>query len=258
MFGIHAISAYLLAIGLLTLLVAILVWQTHRSGKTIIVWLAAGVVGILLGSAGSYGLMRVRGYEVTKAPTAVTAVVPVGGEAGEAAEATGGPGGGMGSGMGSGGGGGMGGGMFGGPRPPRPKRDLTTLVRELALLTGDVAVTLSDEQAKSLCACLADVESADTMSDDDAQAKHDEILALLDDDQKSRLDAISLPRGRPGGSGGSGRGGPGGSGGPGGPGGEQDPDANPFQQEASSQALTTLRDRFAPEDQPGETPPAKE
>jgi len=237
MFGIHAISAYLLALGLLTLLVAILVWQTHRSGKTIIVWLAAGVVGVLLGSAGSYGLMRVRGYEVTKAPTAITEVVPAGDEAGEAEEATGGPGGGM----GSGGGGGMGGGMFGGPRPPRPKRDLTTLVRELELLTGDVAITLSDEQAKSLCACLADIESPETMSDDDAQAKHDEILALLDDDQKSRLNAISLPRGRPGW-----------------PGGEQDPDANPFQQEANSQALTTLRDRFAPKEQPSETPPAKE
>ena len=150
---------------------------------------------------------------------------------------------------------------MGGPRPPRPKRDLTSLVRKLDLLTGDVSITLSDEQAASLGGCLADVEKAESMSDDDAQAKHEELLALLDEDQKSRLDAIGLPRRRSGGPGGpggapGGRGGPGG--GPGGPGGgEQAEDANPFQEESNAQAITSLRERFGAEEEPAEPKPAE-
>jgi len=247
MFGIHAISAYLLVLGLLTLLAAVLIWQPHRSGKTVIVWLASAVVGILLGALLPLAAVYLGNFTVTKvvraseAPTAGAGAMP---------------------GMGGGGMPGMGGGMgmFGGPREPRPKRDLTTLVRKIELLTGDVAITLSDDQGASLCSSLADIEQAETMSDDDAKAKHDEILALLDEDQKARLDAISLSRMRPGGPGGPGAGGPGPSGpgaggpGPGGPGGPgQADDANPFQQEDNAQAVAGLRKRFAPSsDQPGE------
>ena len=112
----------------------------------------------------------------------------------------------------------MGGGMMGGGMGgPNPKRDLTTLVRKLSLLTGKIQITLTAEQAASVTTALADIETSEKMSDDDAKAKYDALMALLDDDQKSTLDAIGLPRPRgPGGFGG-GMGGPGaGMGGPGG------------------------------------------
>jgi hypothetical protein len=113
-------------------------------------------------------------------------------------------------------------------------------VRELELLTGDVAIALSAEQGIALVAALQDIEKAESMSDEDAQAKHDEILGLLDDGQKSRLEAISLPRRRPGGPGG----GPGGGGGGGEAGGEPAEDANPFLEEANGKALSSLRERL--------------
>src|SRR3990170_4794608 len=80
MLGIHPISAYLLAVGLLTLLAAILAWQAPRSGKTVVVWFLSGVVGILLGSVLPLAAVYLGHYEVVKA-----AVLPngsmVGGQA---------------------------------------------------------------------------------------------------------------------------------------------------------------------------------
>jgi len=70
------------------------------------------------------------------------------------------------------------------------------------------------------------------MSDDDAQSKQEQILAVLDEAQKSHLDAIGLPR-RP--RGGPGMGGPVGS----------EP-ANPFTQETEAKALASLCERLTP------------
>ncbi|MFH1918392.1 MAG: hypothetical protein ABIP48_00680 [Planctomycetota bacterium] len=260
MFGIHPLSVYLLAVGLATLLMAVLVLQSPRSGKMVVVWLLSAVVGILLGSTLPLAACYLANYEIT-----LGKIIPMPeGAMDEGAGAP--PMEGMGGMPGMGGGMGMGG-MGGGPSEPRPKRDLTNVVRKLSLLTGDVAIALSDEQAASLASCLADLEKAESMSDDDAQAKHDELLALLDDDQKARLDAIGLPRPPRGGAGGPGGGmgspgGPGGMGGPGGPG--QAEDANPFQEEANAEALGVLRERFAPGsppaegDAPSDSPPAEE
>lgn len=265
MFGIHLISVYLFAVGLLTLLVLVLVWQKQRSGKTICVWFTSAVVGMLLGSVGSVAIVCLAGYhiEILYGRPEIFPTVAQPGADGAAMDDMGGPGmGGMGMGgpgMGGSGMGGMGmGGMgMGGPRPPRPKRDLTTLVQKIDLLTGDVGLTLSEEQAGSLLGRLADLAAAETMSDDDAQAQHDAIFATFDDDQKSRLDAISLPRRRPGGFGGPGGpgGGMGGMGGPGG--GEQAEDANPFQEESNAQAITHLRERFGADETPAEPKPAE-
>jgi len=252
MFGIHMISVYLVAVGLLTLLVLVLVWQKQRSGKTVCVWLTSAVVGILLGSVGPLAILCLADYRVEVVPgrpEVFPAPVVAGADEGamDVMDAMGGPGG---------GGPGMGGMGRGGGRPPRPKRDLTTLVRKIDLLTGDVALTLSEEQAGSLMARLAELGAAETMTDEDAQAGHDAILDMFDEDQKSRLDAISPPRRRPGGGGpgGGGPGGPGGGmGGPGGPGGgEQAEDANPFQEESNAQVLTHLRERFGGEEKPAE------
>lgn len=248
MFGIHLISVYLFAVGLLTLLVLVLVWQKQRSGKTICVWLTSAIVGMLLGSVGSVAIVCLAGYhiELVYGRPEIFPTVAGPGPAGAAMDDMGGAGmGGMG--MGGPGMGGMGMGMGGG-RPPRPKRDLTTLVRKIDLLTGDVGLMLSEEQIGLLLGSLAELAAAETMSDDDAQAQHDAIFAMFDDDQKSRLDAISLPRRRRGGFGG-----------PGGPGGrDQAEDTNPFQEEPNAQAVTNLRGRFGAEEKPAEVKPAQE
>jgi hypothetical protein len=239
-FGFEVLPAYLLVVGLLTFFVAVILWQRQRTGKTVAVWLSAGILGILLGSVGSYALVRWAGYHVVPVPirlAAGEADFSASDEEEAAATEEGGEQGGSGEreGRGSGGGGGMRGGMggemFG---TPRPKRDLTTLVRKIELLTGDVALTLTPDQATALIESLGDIEKAEAILDEEAQAKHDEILALLDDGQKLHLEAISLPR--------AARGGPGG-GGPGGGGPPAEPD-NPFQDEATSQALASLRQRF--------------
>ena len=129
----------------------------------------------------------------------------------------------------------MGGGMGGGMGGPNPKRDLTVLVRKIDLLTGDIGLELSQEQSKSVSAALADVEKADEISDEDAKTKHDDIMTLLDDSQKSQLDAVGLPRPQRGAGGGS----------PGGP--PPAAPANPFRDELNSAALKNLRQRFGAE-----------
>ncbi|MFH1417981.1 MAG: hypothetical protein ABII12_06825 [Planctomycetota bacterium] len=231
MWNMNAISAYILTAALLTLIGLVLVWQRQRTQKTIVVWLVSGLAGILLGSVASFAAVHLGGYELTKIriypdPTVVD---PNGSaETPDGTPATGG------------GPPGMGGGRFGGPRP---KRDLTSLVRKVELLTGDISLTLKTEQAASLIGALQDIETSATMTDEQAQAKHDEILAIFDDTQKARLDAVR-PAFRRRGSGGA-------SGGPGG-GGDRDPDANPFQQEANSQPLASLRNRFDKGSQPAE------
>ena len=48
-FGFEALPAYLLVVGLLTFFVAVILWQRQRTGKTIAVWLSAGILGVLLG-----------------------------------------------------------------------------------------------------------------------------------------------------------------------------------------------------------------
>lgn len=231
MAGMEARTAYILTVGLAALLVAVILWQRERRGKTIVTWLASAVVGILLGMAGTFAFARLAGYPLTLIPPPEEA----------AAETAGGGGGSEGGGMRRSGG--VRG--FGGPRGPSPRRDLVSTVRKLDLLTGDVAVTLDAEQAAALVKLLERIETAETMSDEEAQAKHEGVLALLTDDQKARLDAVGLPRTSFGGRGG-------GPPRPGEGGAESTPDANPFQQETSAQALARLRERF-----PQGTPPAK-
>lgn len=229
--GLDTVGLGIVLIMLVALMFAVLVLQRQRTGKTVVVWLAAGLIGILLGAAGSLGALRLMGARQVQLGASAASQ---GGDMAAPAVMSdaGGSMGGMGSGMGGMGGGmgrGMGGGMGGGPNP---KRELTTLVRKLDLLTGDIGIKLNQEQRTSLAAALADVEKAEDLSDDDAQAKHDVILALLDDTQKPQLDAVGLPR-PPRGAGG----------GPGGP--PKEAPANPFQDETNAKSLQNLRERFA-------------
>jgi hypothetical protein len=230
---LDTIGLGIVVVMLVALMFAVLMLQRQRSQKTISIWFGSVVVGLLLGSALTLGLLRLgvlRQFQAGAAGFPIATFVEV--------SDTPSPddGGGMGSGGMGGGGmgsGGMGGGGMGGPNP---KRDLTTLVRKLDLLTGDIKITLTAEQSDAVTTALADIEETEEMSDEDAEAKYDVLLAQLDDDQRSRLDAIGLPRPQRG------------SGGPGGgsDGAMAAADNNPFQQEANAEALTRLRQRIAP------------
>lgn len=232
-FGYDANASFILTLALLSMLGTVLVWQKNRTGKTVAVWFWAAFFGVLLGCVGTFALARVTSV-VLKEPSTLEPSAPDGEIASSASAGAGEHGGKMGPPSGD-----MGGGMGGRPgdgmgRGPRPKRELTELVRKVALLTGPVEISLTPEQGTAFVAALQDIEKAETMTDEDAQAKQTEVLALLDDEQKSKLEAVGLPRGpRPGG---------------GGPGGERPAaDANPFGQEQSLTVLTELRGRFGGE-----------
>jgi hypothetical protein len=134
----------------------------------------------------------------------------------------------MGSGtMGSGPPGGAGGGMGG--RAPSPKRELATLVRKVNILSGDIALKLSADQAAGMAKILSPLGSKEAITDDEAKALQDGILALLDGDQKAKSEAIGVPFRRGGG-----------------PGAKPSPaeEANPFKQEQNAEALQSLLTRL--------------
>ena len=116
------------------------------------------------------------------------------------------------------------GGGGGGGRSSSDKRQLTSLVRKLALLTGDVEIRFSEDQTQSLADLLAGISDQETMSDDQAKEQYEALTEVLTEGQLAKQELISLPfrrRGRSGGGGGGGggRGGFGGGGGRGGFGG---------------------------------------
>jgi hypothetical protein len=167
----------------------------------------------------------------------------------------------------------MGGGGFGGGGGG--KRALTSLVGKLELLSRpglNLHVELSPEQSQAIATKLAEFDSAEKMSGDEAQEAADALEGLLTSEQKAVVDAIGLPfgggggrggggsrgaAGRPGGgppggagtpAGGHAGGGPPGGGPPGmmGGGGGGNPDENPFTQEANQKRLRDLLARLNP------------
>jgi hypothetical protein len=205
--------------------------------RTADVCLLSGLVGIMLGSV-PYAILRLNGYDLTKSDSPSSGASDKGpGSCGKPPMVSG----------------------------PRPKRDLTTLVQKLDLLTGDIGITLTAEQAVAVNDCLRDVEKSAKMSDDDAKAKHDQLMAVLNENQKARLKAIELPQ-------------------PGGPGAIcpmtgkpkpavpgtreagtpfwEDENQNPFQQGAGGKAVKSLHERLAskvtaPEAETPKAPPTK-
>jgi hypothetical protein len=126
----------------------------------------------------------------------------------------------------------MGGGMGG----AAGKRNLTALVGKLELLSRDnlnLHLTFDRDQAQKISAELADLESAKTLTDEEAQNRLEALQASLTDEQKETVDAIGLPR-------------PAGGGGPGAGGGmgAASPDANPFVQETNEKRLAELLGRL--------------
>ena len=122
----------------------------------------------------------------------------------EAAGGTGmmmGEGGGMGGGMG-GGGGGMGSGGRSGPR-----REISQLVRKMAALQEKGELGLESAQVEALAPILTQLQAAEKLSDEEAEAPLASIKEALTDAQKAAVEAVELPRrGRGGGGGGMGGG----------------------------------------------------
>jgi hypothetical protein len=244
MWTFTTIGSCVLVLALLTVLLLVLLVQQQRSSKQIAVWFLSAIVGVLLGVAGSAAAIGLLGYEVERIPAwranAVGEAVEVAAAETAAEGAPSGPGMGMGP---------MMGGMGGPPGgfAPSPSRQLTSLVRKIDLLTSNIALNLSAEQTTAVLKLIDGIEVTEQVSDEDAQAKYDAILAVLTEEQKAKQEAIGLPRRTGGGPGGPGAG----MGGPGG---------NPFASEENAAALKNLRARFGagtPAEEPAEAPAEK-
>jgi hypothetical protein len=257
--SLDAVGVYVLTLTLAALLVLVLLLRTKVQAGGVPLWLAAGILGALLGGALSVAAANIMGFTVVRPvdnedPSAAASPPPSG------PVSSGPPGGMMGGGamgggpgmMGGGPGGGMGmmGGGGGGGGGPSPKRQLTSLVRKLELLTGDIAITLSPEQAHQVVAIVGDLQSRPTLTDEEAQPIYDELLAVLNEEQISKQEAIGLPFRRGGGGGGGGS-----------PGGPSPPDANPFAEGEAAEAVASLATRIGDSGPSAETtsePPASD
>lgn len=220
---------YVGLLAIFSIFLVVMLTLKKQSAKALQIGLTAGLIGIFVGVAGIAAGTKMLGYSLN-APEDPNASGPPGG----GGEMGGGGGGGFGGGGGGGAPGGSRGGGGGGGRggfQPSPTRDLTTLVRELDLLTGDVKITLSAEQAKSVKALLVGIKELPAVEDDAAKQILDEIMGKLTDEQKAKLEAISLPRTR-------------GAGGFGGGGGDSGP-TNPFiSDESAKKAWEDLHGRL--------------
>jgi hypothetical protein len=220
----------------------------------------SGVLGLAVGIGGTVLAVQSRPTSTNPPPVsnvsqqleAITLAAAAPGRGGPPAMGGGAPPMGMGMGMGMGMMG-MGGGGGG-------KRNLTSLVGKLELLSRpalNLRVELDPEQVKSIAEKLAAFDAAETMTADEAQTNLEALEALLTPEQKETLAAIGMP---PGGQGGGQRGGGGPpGGGPGGPPGGPpmgmmmgmgggSPDANPFAQETNQKRLRDLLARLQPAD----------
>ena len=236
-----------------TILVITLLIHKEKSGKGVGTAILAALIGILLGAGGAAAGVQIMGYDLTEIGSSGSGEGDGGDMGGGGGMGMGGGGGmgmGGGGGMGMGGGGGMGMGG-GGVRPGAAKRQLTTLVRKIDLLTGDIALKLDEDQSNQLVGVLNRIKAQNAMSDEDATALEKELLALLTEDQTAKQEAVRLPRGggrRGGGSMGGGMGMMGGGGEP------PSADANPFEQEANRGALDLLLHRFGEPGTAADTP----
>jgi hypothetical protein len=260
MLNLDVISIYILTLALLSLVFGVFVNSRQKNGKSLSLWLASTILGLLLGATGALSACYWLGYEVVEKlqlpdPVAIALDDP------DAEESM------------ASGGGSPGGPAGGAERPSRggsasrgssrqvPARfQLMMLVRKLELLTGDVAIKLSDEQASQVHALLKEIEAAETLSDEDAQQKHDALLALMEDAQKAKTEAVSIPfrRGGSGGSGGrggsagnssGGRGGSSGTSGGGNRGAAAEDNTNLFREGSSAEAIQALLGRLGPDEE---------
>lgn len=183
----------------------------------------SGVICLLLGVAGGVVIASFTEFNLNKQAAANP-------DAGADAKEGGGTGG-MTMPPGMGGGGKGGGGKGKGGFTPSPKAQLTQLVSKLDVLTKKpLAVTLTPDQKKQAKEVLAGVEAQDVLSDDEAKAKLDALLKLVEG-QRETLEAAGY---RWPGAGGGGR--------PGGGGPPPPPPPNPFKEDEPNARLKSLQD----------------
>lgn len=232
------ISIYILTIALLAMLTGVVINHCQKNDKTVSIWLASSFLGLLLGAAGALSACYLLGYEVVEKlelPTIVRLSDEDPDQAGAENGGIDGPGpgeGGRGAGGRGGGGRGSRGGSGGSGRQLPARLQLAMLVRKLELLTGDIAITLTADQSRDMHALLKEIESAESLSDEQAQAGHDALLGLLDDSQQAKASAVSLPFRR----GGGGRGSAGSEGGS---------ESTPFREGNGADSIQALLERLA-------------
>ena len=100
-------------------------------------------------------------------------------------------------GMGTGGGGG---GMGGGGRR-RPRREISQMVRKMAFLQDKGELALEPAQAEALAPVLTQLQEAEKLSDEEAEAPLASIKEVLTEAQQAALDDVELPSRTPGGGG---------------------------------------------------------
>jgi len=258
-----AIVSVFVVLGLALLFLLLNVFLDRRNSKMTLGVMVAGLFGVGLGWGAFYGGVSMTGQQMDFSVSGFegeTIAMPTEADSTQQPEGEGGPPGGggggggmpgmgggmpgMGGGMpGMGGGGGGGGGGRGGRGAPSSRRGLTTLVRKLDLLTGDIAVKFSTKQASEIGDLLAKAGGGEKMTDEQAKTALEAVEGALSEEQKAALAKVGLPRRRRGGGGGGGGFGGGG-------GGNQAPqDENPFTEEDNHTALVSLLKRH------GVTPP---
>ncbi|MCP4817278.1 MAG: hypothetical protein GY888_32585 [Planctomycetaceae bacterium] len=221
------ISIYILTIALLAMLTGVVINHRQKNDKTVSLWLASSFLGLLLGAAGALSACYLLGYEVVEKlelPTIVRLSDEDPDQAGAENGGIDGPG------PGEGGRGGGGRGSRG--RQLSARLQLAMLVRKLELLTGDIAITLTVDQSRDMHALLKEIESAESLSDEQAQAGHDALLGLLDDSQQAKASAVSLPFRRGGGGRGS-------------AGSEDGSESTPFREGSGADSIQALLERLA-------------
>lgn len=159
--------------------------QAMKSGPAVPAWLAAGLVGVILGGVGGFY------YQTwTAKPTVAGPPSPGGGMRGG--------GGGGGRGGGPGGAGGFGG--AGGQQHPNAMA-LVRTVGALDTLQKAQGKELTADQKTKLKPSLTALSGDQTLTEEQCQAKIDELKGILTPDQQSLLDDMTA---RPGGRGGGG------------------------------------------------------
>ena len=253
MLNLDVISIYILTLALLALVFGVFVNNRQKNGKSLSLWMASTFLGLLLGATGALAVCYWTGYEVVE-KLELPDLEAVALDDPDAEES-----------MAPGGGASSGGSARRGSGRQVPARfQLMMLVRKLELLTGDVGIKLSVEQASQVHALLTEIEAAETLSDEAAQQKHDALLALMEDTQQAKTAAVSIPfrrgsssgrtgsggrgssDGNSGGSRSGGRGGSEGSSGGGNRGASAEDDANLFREGSSAEAIQALLERLAP------------
>jgi hypothetical protein len=216
------ISIYILTIALLAMVTGVVINHRQKNDKTVSIWLASSFLGLLLGAAGALSACYLLGYEVVEKLELPT-IVRISDEDPDQATAENG-------GIDRPGSGGRGRGGSGRQLPARFQ--LAMLVRKLNLLTGDIAITLTADQSRDMHALLKEIESAESLSDEQAQAGHDALLGLLDESQQVKASAVSLPFRRGGGGRGS-------------AGSEDGSESTPFREGSGADSIQALLERLA-------------